>query len=91
MRSSELTSELHALKRELSRAAQSASGPTVEAAKSGIEEIAAQIKAMLSDFEETFEEEEKAIGALIADRPPVALASAFALGVVVGLMFRRRS
>lgn len=91
MRSSELTSELHALKRELSRAVQAVNGRAAEAAKSGVEDIAAQLKAMLSDFEETFDEEEKAIGALIADRPMAALASAFALGVVVGLMFRRRS
>ncbi len=91
MRSSELTSELQALKRELSRAVHAANDHTAEAAKSGIEEITAQIKTMLSDLGETFEEEEKAIATLIADRPAVTLASAFALGVVVGLMLGRRS
>jgi len=91
MRTSELTSELDALKRELSRAAHAANDRVTEAAKSGVEEITGQIRTMLSDLGETFGEEEKVVEALIAERPMAAVASAFALGLVVGLMLRRRS
>jgi len=91
MRTSELTSELQALKRELSRAAHAANDRVADAAQSSVEEIAGQIRTLLDDLGGAFGEEEKAVESLIAERPMAAVASAFALGVVVGLMLGRRS
>jgi len=57
--------------------------------KSRAETLADQITTALSDLGETVSQEEEQIARLIADRPVTSLASAFALGVVVGLLMRR--
>ena len=51
--------------------------------------LADQIKALLADLGEILGQEEGQIGKLVADRPVAALASTFALGVIVGLALRR--
>jgi len=48
-----------------------------------------QIKAALNDLGETLSEEEGHVENFISERPITSLASAFALGVVVGFMLRR--
>jgi ElaB/YqjD/DUF883 family membrane-anchored ribosome-binding protein len=53
------------------------------------EALADQIKAALNDLGETLSEEEGNVENFISDRPITSLASAFALGVVVGFMLRR--
>ena len=60
-----------------------------DAAKDRAEALADQIKAALSELGETLSEQEEHVEKLIAERPIAALASAFALGVVVGFMLRR--
>ena len=53
------------------------------------EALADQIKAALNDLGETLSEQEGHVDNIISDRPITSLASAFALGVVVGFMLRR--
>ena len=48
-----------------------------------------QIKAALNELGETLSEQEDHVEKLIAERPIATLASAFALGVVIGFMLRR--
>jgi ElaB/YqjD/DUF883 family membrane-anchored ribosome-binding protein len=48
-----------------------------------------QIKAALNDLGQTLSEQEEHVGNIVSERPIATLASAFALGVVVGFMLRR--
>jgi ElaB/YqjD/DUF883 family membrane-anchored ribosome-binding protein len=90
MRPSELTNELHALKHEISRAIHTSGDRVAEASKSSVDEIAGQIKAAFTDLGRTLGDEEAHVQTIITQRPLAALASAFALGVVVGVLLRRR-
>jgi ElaB/YqjD/DUF883 family membrane-anchored ribosome-binding protein len=87
--SSGLRDELLALKADVSRLLNTTSEELFDASKNRAEALADQIKAALNDLGETLSEEEGQLEKLISERPVAALASAFALGVVVGLMLRR--
>ncbi len=87
--SSELRDELRALKGELSRLLNTTSDEIFDASKIRAEALADQIKSALNELGETLSEQEDHIEKLISDRPITTLASAFALGVVVGFMLRR--
>ena len=87
--SSELGDELHALKSEVSRLLNSTGDGLFDAAKNRADALADQIKAALNELGETLSEEEDHVEALIAERPISTMASAFALGVVIGFMLRR--
>ncbi len=84
-----LMAELQALKGDVSRALHTAAEGVFDSSKDRAETLADQIKTALNDLGETLSQEEEQIARLIADRPVTALASAFALGVVVGLVMRR--
>jgi ElaB/YqjD/DUF883 family membrane-anchored ribosome-binding protein len=86
---SELRDELLALKSDVSRLLNTTSEGISDASKNRAEAIADQIKAALEDLGETLSEQEGHIENIISERPIASLASAFALGVVVGLMLRR--
>ena len=86
--SSELRDELRALKGELSRLLNTTSDEIFDASKIRAEALADQIKSALNELGETLSEQEDHIEKLISDRPITTLASAFALGVVVGFMLR---
>jgi ElaB/YqjD/DUF883 family membrane-anchored ribosome-binding protein len=88
-KSSELSDELLALKSEMSRLFDMPADEILEAARNKSEALAEQIKAAVSDLGETLSEEEEHVERLIAERPLVAIASAFALGIAVGFMLRR--
>jgi ElaB/YqjD/DUF883 family membrane-anchored ribosome-binding protein len=60
-----------------------------DASKSRAEALADQVKAALNDLGDTLEQQEDHLEKLIADRPIASLASAFALGIVVGLLLRK--
>jgi ElaB/YqjD/DUF883 family membrane-anchored ribosome-binding protein len=94
MGSSELTSELLALKQEIARAIHAGSDRMAEASTSSVDEIAGQIKSALTDtltdLGHAFVDEDSHVHTIITQRPLATLASAFALGVVVGLLLRRR-
>ena len=82
---SDLSDELLALKGEVSRLL----SKTGDASKNHAETVADQIKSALNDLTKTLSEQEEHLENLVSDRPVTSLASAFALGVVVGLMLRR--
>jgi ElaB/YqjD/DUF883 family membrane-anchored ribosome-binding protein len=84
-----LLDELQALKKDVSRVLHTAAEGAFDSSKSRAEELADQIKTALNDLGETLSQEEEQLARLIADRPVTSLASAFALGVVVGLLMRR--
>jgi len=88
-KSGELGDELLALKSEMSRLLNIPADDMLDAARNRSEAIAGQIKASISELGETLSEEEEHVEKLIAERPMVALASAFALGIAIGFMLRR--
>jgi ElaB/YqjD/DUF883 family membrane-anchored ribosome-binding protein len=85
----ELKDELQALKAEVSRLLNTTSDGILDASKTHAEALADQIKAALGDLGETLSEHEDRVGNIISERPIAALASTFALGIVVGFMLRR--
>jgi ElaB/YqjD/DUF883 family membrane-anchored ribosome-binding protein len=87
--SSELADELQALKSEVSRLLDTTGDGLFNAAKSRADALVDQIKAAVNDLGEILSEEEDHVEKLIAERPITTLASAFALGVVIGFMMRR--
>jgi ElaB/YqjD/DUF883 family membrane-anchored ribosome-binding protein len=87
--SSELRDELQALKGDVSRLLSTTSEGVFDASKTRAEALADQIKAALNDLGETLNQQEGNVESIISERPITSLASAFALGVVVGFMLRR--
>lgn len=88
-RSSELGDELQALESEVSRLLNPDSDDIFDAAENRAGALADQIKAALTELGETLREDEGHVEQLIAERPITTMASAFALGVVIGFMLRR--
>ncbi len=87
--SSGLSDELQALKSEVSRLLNNTGDGMYDAAKTRADALADQIKSALNELGETLSEQEDQVEALIAERPVATVASAFALGVVIGFMLRR--
>ena len=87
--SSDLSDELQTLKSELSQLLNSHGAGMFDAAKGHADALADQVKAALNELGETLSEQEDHVEELIAERPIAAMASAFALGVVIGFMLRR--
>ena len=87
--SDRMSDELRALKVDVTRLLSTASEEIYDSAKDRTEALADQIRAALAELGETVEEEQEQLQGLVAGRPITSLASAFALGVVVGLMLRR--
>jgi ElaB/YqjD/DUF883 family membrane-anchored ribosome-binding protein len=87
--SGELGDELQDLQSEVPRLLDPTGDGLFDAAKGRADALADQIKAALSELGETLSGEEDRVEKLIAERPITTLASAFALGVVIGFMMRR--
>jgi ElaB/YqjD/DUF883 family membrane-anchored ribosome-binding protein len=85
----ELKDELQALKGDLSRLLNTTGEGIFDASKNRAEALAEQVKVALDDLGQTLSEQEGNLESIISERPVASLASAFALGVVVGLMLRR--
>jgi len=85
-----LIDELQALKNDVSRLVQTTGEGIFDASKSRAETLADQIKAALNELGETLGQQEDHIETLISERPIASIASAFALGVVVGFLLRGR-
>jgi ElaB/YqjD/DUF883 family membrane-anchored ribosome-binding protein len=81
--------ELQALKADVSALLNTTTEGFFDASKSRADALADQIKAALNELGDTLSGEQDHVERLIADRPITTLASAFALGAVVGLMLRR--
>jgi len=84
-----LRDELQSLKVDLASMLGSSREDILGRSKSRADAVAEQIKAAVSDLGEVLAQEEDQIAKLVADRPIAALASAFALGLVIGLALRR--
>lgn len=84
-----LRDELQSLKVDLASMLSSAGEDILKSSKSRADALAEQIKAVLGDLGDILGQEEGQIGKLVADRPVASLASAFALGLIVGLALRR--
>lgn len=84
-----MSEELNALKIDVTRLLSTAGEEMFDSSKDRAQALADQIRAALTELGETVEEEQEQLQSLIADRPITSLASAFALGVVVGFMLRR--
>ena len=84
-----LSDELKALKIDVTSLLSTAGEEMFETSKERTEALADQIKAALAELGETVSEEQDQLHDLVAERPVASLASAFALGVVVGFMLRR--
>jgi ElaB/YqjD/DUF883 family membrane-anchored ribosome-binding protein len=87
--SNELRDELQSLKADVAGLLNTTSDGIFDTTKSRAEALSYQIKAALNDLSETLSEQEAHVENLISDRPITSLASAFALGVVVGFTLRR--
>ncbi|WFU75386.1 hypothetical protein [Bradyrhizobium sp. CB2312] len=87
--SDRMSDELRALKVDVTRLLGAAGEEMLDSSKERTEILADQIKAALAELGETVGDEQEQLQGLIADRPITSLASAFALGVVVGFMLRR--
>jgi ElaB/YqjD/DUF883 family membrane-anchored ribosome-binding protein len=86
---SDFGDELQALQSEVSRLMNTTGEGIFDAAKNRSEALADQIKAALGELGETLSEQEDHVEKLIAERSITSMASAFALGVVIGFMLRR--
>ncbi|MBR0741454.1 hypothetical protein JQ581_31430 [Bradyrhizobium liaoningense] len=87
--SDRMSDELRALKVDVTRLLNTAGEEIYDGANGRVEALADQIRAALAELGETVEEEQEQLQGLVGDRPITSLASAFALGVVVGFMLRR--
>jgi ElaB/YqjD/DUF883 family membrane-anchored ribosome-binding protein len=84
-----MSDELKALKVDVSSLLGAAGEEMLDATKSRADALADQIKAALDELGETVSQEQEQLHGLIAERPMTSLASASALGVLVGFMLRR--
>lgn len=89
VRLSELRDELETLKGDVSRLLNTTSEGIFDTTRSCAEALADQVKAALNELGETLSEQEENLESIISERPITSLASAFALGVVVGFLMRR--
>ena len=85
----DFTDELQTLKQDVSRLLNTAREGVFDPSITRAEALADQIKSALTELGETLGEQEDQVEQLISNRPVTTLASAFALGVVVGFMLRR--
>jgi F0F1-type ATP synthase assembly protein I len=86
----EILDELHALKTEATRLLSTRADELRETSSQKAKDIAADVKGFLSDFRDALALEEEEIERAFAGRAAAALASALALGIVIGWALRRK-
>ena len=84
----DIRNELHALKAEAAHLLGPRAEELREASHQKAKEIAADVKAFLSDFRDAIALEEEEIARAFAGRAATALATALALGIVIGWTMR---
>jgi len=87
----EILDELQALKHEATRLVGARAEELRERSSQKAMEIAADVKTFLSDFRDAVGLEEDEIERAFAGRAAAALATALALGIVIGWALRRKS
>jgi ElaB/YqjD/DUF883 family membrane-anchored ribosome-binding protein len=88
-RSDELENELQTLKNDVMRSLGAKRDEIRDTSKANADALAVQIKSALNELGTILGHEEERIENIISDRPIATLASAFALGIVVGAMLGR--
>jgi hypothetical protein len=86
----DILDELHALKHEAARLLGSRAEELRDASGQKAKEIAADVKAFLSDFRDAIALEEEEIERAFAGRAAAALATALAFGIVIGWAIRKK-
>ena len=84
-----LSDELRALKVDVAALLNTKADGFFDATKNRADALADQVKVALNDLGETLSGDQEQVEKMIADRPIATLASAFALGVVVGFILKR--
>jgi len=84
-----LSDELLALRDDLSRLIHTGAESVYDSSKGQAEALAEQLKATLTELGETMSQEESELAKLVSARPMTSLISAFALGIVVGILVKR--
>jgi ElaB/YqjD/DUF883 family membrane-anchored ribosome-binding protein len=87
--SSEVRTELQALKGDVSRLLNTAGDGILGASRNRADALADQIRATLHEIVDSLGEQEDRIEKLVSGRPIMTLASTFALGLVFGFLLRR--
>jgi len=87
----DILDELNTLKADAAHLVGTHAEELREASSQKAKEIAADVKAFLSDFRDTLALEEEEIERAFAGRAAAALATALALGIVIGWALRRKS
>ncbi len=87
--SAELKDELRLLKDEVSRLLDSTREGILDSSRPRAQALTEEITAAFENLGDMLSEQEGHLADIVSERPMVALASAFALGVVAGLMLRR--
>jgi ElaB/YqjD/DUF883 family membrane-anchored ribosome-binding protein len=87
---SQLSKELQDLKADVSQLLNAARNGFVDTSRAAADALADQVTTTLNELNETLTDDESQIRQLISERPISTLATAFALGVLVGFAVRRR-
>jgi hypothetical protein len=87
----DILDELHALKAETTHLIGTRAEQMREASSQKAKDIAGDVKAFLSDFRDAIALEEEEIERVFAGRAAAALATALALGIVIGWAMRKKS
>jgi ElaB/YqjD/DUF883 family membrane-anchored ribosome-binding protein len=86
--SGDILVELLSMKNEVARALSTGAHEVRNASRTHLETFLEQIKGTVHELSEALEDEEQRLEALVAARPIPALATAFALGLLVGASMR---
>ena len=86
----DIVDELHALKQDAARLIGTHAEELREASGQKTKEFAAEVKTFLSDFRDAIALEEQEIERAFAGRAAAALATALALGIVIGWAMRKK-
>jgi ElaB/YqjD/DUF883 family membrane-anchored ribosome-binding protein len=86
--SSDIWTELLAMKAEITHKLGAQADEVRTASQAHVTAFAEQIKGIADDLGDTLKDEERRLEEIVAARPIAALATAFALGLAVGLSTR---
>lgn len=88
MSAKSLRDELQQLHSEITQTLAGSSEQILDSSKAKVEELSKQLRSALEDVSQTLATQEQYAQRMVTDRPLTTLASAFALGLAIGLMLR---
>jgi len=89
MNTGKLRAELQQLHKEVTSALAGSGEQVLESSRATAEELSRQLRAALGDLGHNLSEQERRAERIVSDRPLMALGSALAIGVAIGLALRR--